>query len=60
MTILPSQELTALRLKALAWKRGKITEAGTGNNGFFVELDEAYLDHKEWFIPMASIQVTNG
>lgn len=57
--ILPSEELAEMQLMELAFRSGKIVEIRRNWMGIFgawIELEgEPFLDEKEWFIPIVSI-----
>lgn len=65
VTIVASDELSELRLMDLVGRQGLIKETsynhdGTVVRGVWVELfGDPYLNEKEWYIPIKSIQNDN-
>lgn len=59
ITVIPSSELTAMRLDDLVGCRGLVVEVlaedRTRNRGALVLLEEPYLGEYLWFIPENSI-----
>lgn len=59
ITIVPSEELSLMRLDTLAGRRGLLVEdlsdGRRTNRGGLVLLEESYLDEFLWFIPEKSI-----
>lgn len=56
--IVPSAELFKMKLKSLVGRTGIVVAKGE-RTGYWVELDKAYQNEKEWFIPNQSLQVVN-
>ncbi len=54
--IVPSSELIKMKLKSLVGRTGIVVAKGE-KSGYWVELDKAYQNEKEWFIPSQSLQV---
>lgn len=54
VTIIPSTELAAWRLRRLIGRTGTVVEFHP--KGAFVKLDKPYLEEDEWLIPRASLQ----
>lgn len=57
VTIIPSIALDQLRLTDLVGREVRLLEEDLfpKHLGWWVELDEEYLNEKEWFIPISSI-----
>lgn len=61
VVIVPSRELSDMKLSDLAGKKGVVTEDMCShkriNQGFMVRLTEgAYMNEEEWFIPFMSVE----
>ena len=62
--IVPSRELSDMKLSVLGGRKGVVTEDMCShkriNQGYIVRLiGEAYLEEEEWFIPSTSVQMEN-
>lgn len=57
INIIASPVLTSIRLHELVGQQGIVVENGPHNNGAYVQLDKAYMNELEWFIPNESIQI---
>lgn len=56
--IVPSEELFKMKLKPLVGRTGVVVAKGE-SDGYWIELDKAYQNEKEWFIPSQSLQTLN-
>lgn len=56
VNIVPSRELSEIKLGKIVWRKGKVVAVGEKNNGYYVKLFEPYQREAEWFIPLASVQ----
>lgn len=64
VVIVPSRELSDMKLSVLGGRKGVVTEDMCShkriNQGYIVRLiGEAYLEEEEWFIPSTSVQMEN-
>lgn len=55
-TVVFSEKLVAMKLKRLIGRKGYVIAVPEHHLGVFIELDDAYLGEKEWYIPKASAQ----
>jgi hypothetical protein len=54
--IIPSADLSRLRLQSLVGRRGVVVAKG-GKGGYWVNFGSLYHNEQEWFIPTKSLQI---
>lgn len=57
--VIPSRQLSEMRLGGMEGKRGRVIEDLTSprrrNKGYIVHFPKSYLGEKDWFIPVESV-----
>lgn len=54
--IIPSAELTEMRMDSVIGRKGVITEIPEHGKGAYVELEKPYLREAEWYFPNSSLR----
>lgn len=57
--IIPSEDLKGIRLSRLVGRQGTVVARSKKGNGFYVALQEPYMDETEWFIPKSALQIVS-